>query len=380
MITTTFRLVLALLLISSLSFGQENINKAMLKDTLDGKFDFSNFLLNPSGFFPVPQIISEPALGGFGLLIAPVFIHPNKHQVPGKYTPPNITAALGGLTVNKSWFVGGVRVASLPRHKLRYRVGGGYASVHLDFYREIGQQGERQFTFHFKSVPIFGSIMKEVGNSDFYVGIEYLFLKSNVSPEFEYDDLPEFVTNLSLDNIQSSPGIVVQWDRRDNVFTPNKGFVINSDYRVNADWTGSDFNYQNFNISAFKFFQTTPDWVSGFRVETQQQFDNAPFYARPGINMRGVPAARYQGTSTYLLETEQRIDFSLRWSGVVFGGLAKAIPVNRTFSDATTVYNYGVGMRYLIARMFGIRAGVDIAASNDDWGYYIVFGSAWNMR
>lgn len=103
-----------------------------------------------------------------------------------------------------------------------------------------------------------------------------------------------------------------------------------------------------------------------------------PFYLLPGLNMRGVPSARFQGTSTNVLQTEQRYDFTTRWSGVVFRGVAKAYErLKESCGDADLVYNYGVGFRYLIARAFKLRMGIDVAWSNEDFGYYIVFGSFW---
>ena len=98
----------------------------------------------------------------------------------------------------------------------------------------------------------------------------------------------------------------------------------------------------------------------------------------PSLNMRGVPIARYQGATTVLAETEQRFDFNRRWSMVAFAGLGKAIMRDQEFSDAEMVYNYGTGFRYLIARAFGIRAGIDIAKGPDNFGWYIVFGHNWN--
>ena len=45
-------------------------------DSLDGKLDFSSFLAdNAYGFLPVPIIITEPALGGFGLGMVGLVFH-----------------------------------------------------------------------------------------------------------------------------------------------------------------------------------------------------------------------------------------------------------------------------------------------------------------
>lgn len=358
-----------------ISLAQES-KKAIFKDTVDGGLDLSRFLVEVDGFVPVPQLVTEPALGGIGFILAPVFIKPNKYTTSERYVAPNITAAFGGYTANNTWLVGALRIATLPKYGMKYRVGGGYTSVNLDFYRDVALVGETKFPFNFKVIPVFGSLTKEIGNTNIYAGIEYLFMKTEVTPEF-LGDLPEFIEKGSFKTIQSSPGVVVEYDGRDNVFTPNKGTLIHSNFRVNADWTGSEFTFQNFNFYVLQYFQATSNWISGFKLETQQQFGDAPFYLEPGLSMRGVPAVRYQGTSTYLLQTEQRYDFSLRWSGLAFGGGAKAFNQKSNFKEADLVYNYGVGFRYLIARMFKLRMGVDVAWSNENFGYYIVFGSYW---
>jgi hypothetical protein len=41
------------------------------------------------------------------------------------------------------------------------------------------------------------------------------------------------------------------------------------------------------------------------------------------------------------------------------------------------VYGVGGGFRYLIARKFKLRMGVDIARGPEKWAYYIVFGNTW---
>ena len=367
--------IVPMMMVWNIIIAQDN-GLQVFKDTLDGKLDMSRFLIDLHGFVPLPQLVTEPALGSIGFVLAPIFITPNKHQQEGKYTPPNITAAFGGYTANKTWMVGGFRMASLPKYGLKYRVGGGYASVNMDFYREIPTLGEKSFAFNLKTIPIFGTITKQIGETDIYAGLQYLFMKTEVTPEFD-GDLPDFIEDKSFNTIQSGPGVLVEIDKRNSIFTPDKGTYINTNYRINAEWTGSDFEFQNFNFYILQYFQTTRSLVSGFRLETKQQFGDAPFYLEPGINLRGVPAMRYQGTSTYLLETEQRYDFNLRWSGVAFGGTAKALNKRTNFGEAEWIYNYGVGFRYLLARVFKLRMGVDVAWSNEDFGYYIIFGSAW---
>ena len=87
-----------------------------LKDSLDGKFDMSDYIIEANGFVPVPLIITEPALGGFGAAIIPVFITKNKpyeDSIKGKLirTPvaPDVTGAIALYTANNSWALAGFR-------------------------------------------------------------------------------------------------------------------------------------------------------------------------------------------------------------------------------------------------------------------------------
>ncbi|WP_370101892.1 hypothetical protein [Xanthomarina gelatinilytica] len=53
-----------------------------------------------------------------------------------------------------------------------------------------------------------------------------------------------------MKSILSSPGPVVEFNNRDNIFTPDKGFLINTAYHFNVNWTGSDYTFGNLEIFA----------------------------------------------------------------------------------------------------------------------------------
>ena len=40
----------------------------------------------------------------------------------------------------------------------------------------------------------------------------------------------------------------------------------------------------------------------------------------------------------------------------------------------------GTGFRYLIAKTFGIRTGMDFAWSEDDFAFYFTTGTAWGQK
>jgi Omp85 superfamily domain len=359
------------------TMGKKEARKALLKDTLDGKFDFSSFLLKANGFLPIPMIITEPALGDFGGLLALTFFSPKKVTPEMGYVPPDITALAGMVTANGTWLVGGGRIGSFPKAGLKYRAFAGYADANLDFYRDLPSGEEQKLAFNIQAAPILLNLSKKVSKSDLYLGVQYSFAKSAV--EFRSkEELPEIIPEADLDSKIGSFGLFADWDKRDNFFTPSKGVRLNLLYSMDDDWTGSDYQYQKLSSFANVFIPFSKHWISGFRFDYQQVYDKPPFYLYPFLNMRGVPMAKYQGATTTLAETEQRYDFSRRWSAVAFGGLGKAVWENQSFADADLVYNYGAGFRYLMARAFGLRAGIDVAGGPGSFGWYITVGHNWN--
>ena len=105
---------------------------------------------------------------------------------------------------------------------------------------------------------------------------------------------------------------------------------------------------------------------------------DVPFYMLPFIDLRGIPAARFQDTNVGVLEAELRYDITERWSVVGFfgGGFAWGERIS-SFADAERPVSGGVGFRYLIARRLGIYAGIDFAQSTVDRALYIQVGSGW---
>lgn len=380
--TTGFILVVLLLNTDALR-GQAKIQakqarKALMKDTLDGKFDFSRFLIDAHGFIPVPFIITEPALGGLGLAVAPLFLTPKK-DLPktAGYVPPDITAGFAMYTVNGSWALGGGRFGSIPKAGIKYRIGAAYADINMSFYREVSGLGEKKFEFNFQTIPIFGSVSKKITKQGLYAGLQYLFANTKVSPNFD-GDIPDFIEEKELDNNIATMGIFLDWDSRNSVFTPDKGMRLHSLYSMDDNWTGSDFTYQRLNFMLNWFYPIKKNWISGLRAEWQQAYGEPPFFLLPYVNLRGIPVARYQGESVLMLETEQRFDLNMRWSILGFMGYGHTNLKNELINQSENVYNLGGGFRYLIARAFKIRTGIDIAKGPDSWGWYIVFGHNWN--
>ena len=353
-----------------------------LKDSLDGAFDLSDYIINANGFVPVPYIITEPALGGFGVAVAPVFIKrrpPIIDSIDGKENrvpvAPDITGGVAAYTANKTWLLAAFRSGTIVKYRIKYKIAAGYANINLAFYRTLTQTtGKEKFEFNFKSVPLFVQAIKRIGYSHWYAGLNYMFLKSKVSYA---GTLPSFVNPKELNSLVSQLGGVIEIDKRDNVFTPDSGAKVHLEAIYSGNLMGSDYEFWKLNYYMYAYRMLARNLVLGLRLDGQQALGSPPFYLLPYISMRGIPVAEYQGNAVVLGELETRWDFTKRWSGVFFGGTGQAFDDWSDFGSSPYIFSYGAGFRYLLARKFKLRVGIDVANSTGTWAYYIVFGSNW---
>jgi len=380
-----YLLQLAIAFLISLSVcGQKNKKQISFKDSLDSRFDLSDFIIDANGFVPVPYLITERALGGIGGALIPVFIKkrpPYIDTIEGrvKVTPvaPDITGGMGLYTANKTWGLMGFRSGTLIKSRIKYLVGGGYVHLNMAFYKTVKHLGETEFNFTINTVPVLLQAIKRIGNSGWYAGFRYVYLKTDIS--FNGDSVLRSLTDtLDFEKRISQFGGVVELDKRDNVFTPDKGLKLHFDASRSDDAFGSDFDFWKLNLYSY-WYQSVFNWstILGLRFDAKQSFGGVPFYALPFIEMRGIPVARYQGMANVLSELEIRQDIKYRWSVVGFGGAGKAFDYWDQFTDANWVFSIGSGFRYLLARKFKLRVGVDLAYGAGGWSYYIVFGSNW---
>ncbi len=366
-----------------LSFNALNAQKykISLKDSLDGAFDLSDYIIYAHGFIVVPTIITEPALGNIGGALVPIFLKKHAPVIEEDGTKrivsPDITGGIGMYTGNKSWMVGAFRSATLVKPRILYRVAAGYGDVNLSFYANNRPNlPDEEFKLNFRSTIFYTQWLKQFKNAKWSAGPQYLFLNSKINlPDFNLP--PPFVKPGDIKSTVSQLGGAIQFDGRDNIFTPDKGIRIQSDFFWSDNAIGSDYDAWRVNLSAIGYYPLAKTLIGGLRVEGEQAFGSPPFYLRPGINLRGIPAARYQGKTSIVTEAELRWDFYKRWSIMGFGGLASAFNDWDQAFAKPVVYSYGTGFRYLVARKFKLRMGVDVAKGNEDWAYYIVFGSNW---
>jgi outer membrane protein assembly factor BamA len=186
--------------------------------------------------------------------------------------------------------------------------------------------------------------------------------------------LPDFQTESNVGGLTPS----LTFDSRDNIFTPNHGTYVEITAGLFSKALGGDGEFQRVRLTAMHYVPLHPKLYLGLRSDVAASFGEVPFYLRPFVYMRGVPAMRYQGQETAQIEAELRWQFWKRFSLVGFVGGGAAWNDLAQFNNVETVVAGGTGLRYEIARKYGIHMGIDVAFGPDDPAIYFQVGSAWS--
>ena len=358
-------------------------------DPEDGMFDISHWLAEKKGFFPIPLIITEPAVG-VGVGAALVFFHdpltgrvpdgetfaPQSKDAEGKLIPPSISAVFGMYTENDTWLAGGVHMGIWKNDNIRYVGALATGSINMKFYG-LGLAKDKAVDFNLEPEILYQGIKFRLNGSGFFAGINYLLLNTNTQFDLTALDPSLLIKSKGRD---AAAILSLSYDSRDTMFTPNSGISAELDASIFREAIGSDTEFEKYKAKIFYFTPSTDTLVLGLRGEVEtvdgDAFTEVPFYQFPFVNLRGIPMMRYQGETVGVAEAELRWNFTPRWSILGFGGAGRYNDISGSDSFSN-VYSKGAGFRYFIARRFGAHVGIDIAKGPEDTAIYFQFGHAW---
>ncbi len=237
--------------------------------------------------------------------------------------------------------------------RLRTLVGAGAGQFNLDFFGLGGAPSSLDQGVRF-SLQLSGVLAQAnwqlAPKSPWAVGLRYVYADVDPKPRFPaFQGLAEQV-RVKI----SAPVAILEFDTRDNIFTPTRGMYAESSWIASRTALGASDDFERFQQVLIGWQPLTDDVTLGARVNYAWSSDGTPFFLRPFVQLRGVPAVRYQGDQAASIEVEARWQFFGRWSVVAFGG-AGATRTNRQTSVATqSVGSGGFGFRYELASKFGI--------------------------
>lgn len=352
--------------------------KISLRDTTDNHFDLSEYLQKATGIFPVPIVITEPAVG-YGGGAALLYFHKREnrgeiHSPIKTANSPSISFVSGFYTESKTWLGALGHFGLWKGDRIRYLGAVGYLDANLSIYIDpiLIENLNIELPFTTDNFVLIQELQFRINESNFFLGGRYTFFTSSTSVE-----TPILNRTIEKDSKESGITFLSTYDNRDNIFTPTKGVIALNQTAFYAQFLGGDNDYIHSKTEARGYYPFTSRFMGALRLNLTLASDNTPFYLVPSINMRGIPMMRYQGNRVALSETELTFGITPRWFILGFGGVAQAGKTFDEFTESSIKYNYGTGFRYHIARELGINMGMDFAWGPDDWAFYFQFGSAW---
>jgi len=343
------------------------------RDSLDNALDIGDWLITKKGVLLMPTLITEPAVD-YGLAMAALFFHSSYSEKKG---PPSISGVMGGATLNGTWAAGIFHAGYWKNDRIRYMGAVAKTNANIGFYGSgnLGLLDLEEVNMNMDAWILAQQIKFRLGETDFFAGGRYLLLKTDNTFEIPID-IPEF-TGIEQSSTLSEATLKFEFDSRNNVFTPTSGVFLGLAGTYSDTWMGGEDLYGRIGVTLIGYLPAGRKFFTGIRYESNYTLGNVPFYARPIVVLRGAPMMKYQNNHTTLLETEVTWNVYKRWFISGFTGIGNAFENIENFSEGKSVTTLGTGFRYLVARKLGTSMGMDFGFSQDDFAFYMVFGTAW---
>ncbi|MBW2572857.1 MAG: BamA/TamA family outer membrane protein, partial [Deltaproteobacteria bacterium] len=181
--------------------------------------------------------------------------------------PPVISGIAGAYSLNDSWLIGFGHMDNWLNDSFRYSGGLGYGSLNLDFYG-LGKNevpGDPSIRFNIESFFLYQDLKYRLFKSDFFSGARYLLL--NTESVFDISDIIPGIPPEQFDSKDGGLGPVLQYDTRDNIFTPSRGNRVDISAMFHDPTFGGDSSYQRYNVAGFTWLPVHEKVTLGLRLE-----------------------------------------------------------------------------------------------------------------
>ena len=373
------KVVVGLLLTLSL-FAENNETKELsFFHEDDGMLDISSYLSQVYGFLPIPIFVTEPAVG-YGGGVALVYFHDTlgKKSASGRPIPTSISTVFGMATENGTKIGGGAHVGYFLEDTIRSITVLAFADINIKTYID-----EVPLAANIQGPVVYQAVKFRIKDTGLFLGGGYVYstMKNTLDVPSPIDD---GTINVKSETAEAAVQLILEYDTRDNTLSPASGYFVNLKSNFFSKAVGGDSDFQRHMFKSYFYTPVTERLNINLNISGDTMGgDEAPFYAYPFIMLRGMPMMAVQGEHILSGELELSWEILPRWNVLAFGGAGKAFGTNqfgvhsKSFSDAPSNYTGGAGFRYLIAKDFGLKMGIDVATSKYDNAFYIQIGSAW---
>jgi outer membrane protein assembly factor BamA len=180
----------------------------------------------------------------------------------------------------------------------------------------------------------------------------------------------------------SGLGFVAQWDKRDFIYNPTKGFYLETEAFFSGGFIGSDFTYQRYTIDFAKYTRlfenhTLATQIHGASLQGNPIFYELLYFGSPRL-MRGYQDRRFIDKNLLCLQTEYRFPLYKRLQGVAFVSSGTVSSKFKELFENEYKWSYGGGLRFILNKKDRIRLRLDYGiTTNEGSAFYITVNDAF---
>jgi outer membrane protein assembly factor BamA len=170
-------------------------------------------------------------------------------------------------------------------------------------------------------------------------------------------------------------------DKRDDVFFPKEGFVLESMIEGAGLFGGSDYEGMGM-MADFSYYKSIfKESVVAVNFGFESYDNRYPFYKKAKLGgtrrIRGLISGRYRDNGSLYFQNEWRIALAKRFYAAGFIGLG-AVYQNKGEVLQNRWHNaVGGGLRYRMFKQNKLNVRFDVAYSEKDVQFYVTFGEAF---
>jgi len=328
------------------------------------------------GFVGLPIPIANPTLQQGLALVGAALYH------LGEDAPASLTGVGAMYTSTESWGYGLVQKIYTSHDRWRITAGAIRFKLNLRFYGIGENAGAKDshvpFTLDGKA---YGAEVLHALGKNTYLGLGYIFF-SNTTIFTSNENLPEIpFFDLTFNQSVALLTLPFQWDTRDNILNPKRGNYLKLTATFSDEAIGSDFTYQQYRFGFSHYAHLNDRMILAVRGTACDTQNRAPFYRLctlgSGDGLRGFPVEVYWRRSSAAAVAEWRWSFAGRWGVIAFAGTGATGRGITELNLDNLVPSYGVGIRFMMAKDYGVNIGLDYGRSNDRDAIYFRVGEAF---
>jgi hypothetical protein len=334
-------------------------------------------------FVPIPAFSISPERGVSTGLIFEYFFNTGRSAPDKKQTRlSNAYTNFQYSSLNQLVLEG---VYSIYTNKEKYFLQG--SAGYKDFY-------ERYWTFSedtvgntnfrgvdYKHIYLRGKWTKKIKQQSF-IGISYSYNRFSeiIFQEGVYPKIP--ITDGLGESMSLGIGPIVVIDKRDNQFSPQKGWFAEVGFRIHNKNIGSNFNYTQLNVDLRNYIITKPKGILALHIVSTLNNGTVPFLEKAKLGndkiMRGYFAGRFRDNEFAAAQMEYRYPLGKSFVIAGFVSAGQTAPNVSAFALNSMQSSIGGGLRYLVNRQKRLYVRFDAGYTRkQNWGFYLNLGDAF---